>query len=151
MTLLASLHQVLVILHPVGVASDVDEMTAVDQPVDERGGHDLVAEHGAPLLESLVGGEHGRDSLVAGVDELEEEHGAVLVDRQVADLIDRQEGRTGEHAQPARQVAAEPGLGQRVDQPGEGVVVDGPAGFGPGDSEAYLRNRTWIIRWREKL
>ena len=125
-------------------------MTVVDQPVDERGGHDLVAEHGALLLESLVGGEHGRGSLVAGVDELEEEHGAVLADRQVADLVDRQEGRTGEHGQPARQVAGGPGLGQRLDQPGEGAVVDAPAGFGRGDREAYLRNRTWIIRWREK-
>lgn len=34
--------------HPVGVASDVDEVTVVDQPVDERGGQDLVAENGAP-------------------------------------------------------------------------------------------------------
>ena len=150
MTFLAGLQQVLMILHPVGVALDADEMTVVVQPVDERGGHDLVAEHGALLLESLVGDEHGRDSLVAGVDELEEEHGAVLVDRQVTDRVDRQEGRTGEHVQPSRQVAAEPGLGQRVDQPGEGAAIDGPAGFGRGDREAYLRSRTWIIRWREK-
>ncbi len=87
-TLLAGL-QLLMMPHRVGVASNVDDLTVVDQPVD-----DLVAAHGAPLLESLVGGEHGRDSVVVGVDELEEERGAVLADRQVADLVDhRRAGR----------------------------------------------------------
>ena len=39
-----------------------------------------------------------------GVDELEEQHGAVLTDRQVADLVEHKEGGMGEHTQPARQV-----------------------------------------------
>ena len=51
-------------------------------------------------LETFVRRQHSRRPLVPGVDELEEEHGAVLVDRQVADLVDRQQGRMGEHAQP---------------------------------------------------
>ena len=63
-----------------------------------------------------------------GVDELEEEHGAVLVDRQVADLVDHQQGRMGEHAQPPGQIAGGLGLGEGLDQPRERAVVDAPAG-----------------------
>ena len=74
----AGLQQVLMIPHAVGVPSDVDDMAVVDQPVDQSGGHHLVAEHAAPVLEALVRGQHGRGPLVSGVDELEEEHGAVL-------------------------------------------------------------------------
>ena len=86
------------ILHPVAVALDVDDVAVVHKAVDESRRHDLVAEHATPVLETLVRRQHSRRPLVPGVDELEEEHGAVLVDRQVADLIGHQQGRMGEHA-----------------------------------------------------
>ena len=123
--------------HAVGVPSDVDDMAVVDQPVDERGGHHLVAEHAAPVLEALVRRQHRRRSLMPGVDELEEEHGAVLADRQVADLVDHQQGGMRQHAQPARQVAGGLGLGEGLDEPREGSVIDAPSGLGRGDREAY--------------
>ena len=62
--------------HPVAVAPDVDDVAAVEEPVQQRGGHDLVVEDLPPLLEALVRGEYGRSMLVAAVDELEEEDGA---------------------------------------------------------------------------
>ena len=68
--------ELLVLAHSVAVAADVDDVAVVQQPVDERGGHDFVAEHGARLLEALVRGEHGGGLLVAGVDELDEQHRA---------------------------------------------------------------------------
>jgi hypothetical protein len=40
--------------HPVAVAADVDDVTVMDEPVDQGAGHDLVAEDLAPLLEALV-------------------------------------------------------------------------------------------------
>ena len=58
-------------------------MALVQEPVDERRRHDLVAEHVSPFLEALVRGQHRRRPLVPGVDQL-----AVLADRQVADLVD---------------------------------------------------------------
>ena len=70
-----------VMTHPVAVAADVDDVTVVEQPVDERCSHDLVAQDLAPLLEALIGREHGGCVLVAPVDQLEEEHGAGRADR----------------------------------------------------------------------
>ena len=124
------------ILHPVAVAPDVDDVAVVHKAVDESRRHDLVAEHATPVLETLVRRQHSRRPLVPGVDELEEEHGAVLVDRQVADLVDHQQGRMGEHAQPPGQIAGGLGLGEGLDQPRERAVVDAPAGLGRRDREA---------------
>ena len=39
--------------HPVAVAPDVDHVGAVEQPVQQRGGHDLVVQDLSPLLEAL--------------------------------------------------------------------------------------------------
>ena len=74
--------------HPVAVAADVDDVAVVQEAVDQPGGHHLVAEHTAPFLEALVRSEHRRGTLVAGVDELEEQDRALLGHRQVADLAD---------------------------------------------------------------
>ena len=57
-------------------------------PVEQGGGDDGVAEQLAPFREAAIGGgDHGA-LLVAGVDELEEQIGAVGVDGDVADLVD---------------------------------------------------------------
>jgi len=42
-----------VLAHPVAVAADVDDVAMVNEPVDERAGHDVVAEDLAPLVETL--------------------------------------------------------------------------------------------------
>jgi len=40
--------------HPVAVAPDVDDVAVVQDTVDQRGRHDVVAEHAAPFFEPLV-------------------------------------------------------------------------------------------------
>ena len=116
--------------HPVAVAPDVDDVAMVQEPVDERRRHDLVAEHVSPFLEALVRGQHRRRPLVPGVDQLEEEHGAVLADRQVADLVDHEQRGMRQHAQPPGQRSRGPGVGERVDQACQRPVVDASAGLG---------------------
>ena len=74
-----------VVPHAVAVAPDVDDVAAVQQSVEQGGGHDLVAEDVAPLLEALVRGQDRRGALVAPVDELEEEDGAGIAARVSAD------------------------------------------------------------------
>jgi hypothetical protein len=58
-------------------------------------GHDVVAEDLAPLLEALVGGEHGGGSARSGgLMSWKKCMAPVAGDRQVADLVDH-EDRTG--------------------------------------------------------
>ena len=68
---------------PVAVAGDLDHDGVVQQPVQERGGHDSVAEHFAPLAETAVGRQDDGTALVAGIDELEEQVRAALLNGQV--------------------------------------------------------------------
>ena len=84
--------------HPVGVPADVDDVAVVDQAVNKSRCNLLVAEHAAPVHEALVRGQHGRYPLVPGVDELEEQQGAVLVDREIVNLVDHQQRGIGEYA-----------------------------------------------------
>jgi len=56
-----------VLAHAVAVAADRHNVAVVHEAIDERGGHDLVAEHGAPLFKALVGRQDGRGVLVARV------------------------------------------------------------------------------------
>lgn len=79
--------------HPVAVAADVDDVAVVEQPIDQRPSHEIVAEDLAPFVEGLVRGQDGGGRLVPAGHELEEEHGAVARDRQIADLVnDEQRG-----------------------------------------------------------
>jgi len=67
---------------------DVGVVGVVDEAVDGRGGHDVVAEGLAPAGEREVGRDDHGPGLVAGCDELEEQRGRCGVEREVADLVD---------------------------------------------------------------
>ena len=110
-------------------------MAAVQESVEQRGGHDLVTEDPAPLLAALVGGEHGRGVLVAPVDELEEEGGSALAQREIADLVNDQQRRVGEGLEAPVEVPGGPGLLEGVDEFGQGAVVDPAAALGGGDGD----------------
>ncbi len=99
-----------VLPHPVAVATDVDDMTVVQQTIDEGSGHDLVAQDLSPVLEAFVGGEHSGGALIAPVDELEEEHRARGADGQVADLVDDQERGIGEDLEAVSELAGDFGF-----------------------------------------
>ena len=53
----------------------------VDEPVDHRGGGDLVAEDFAPPAERVVAGDDERGPFVAAADELEEQGRCLGVER----------------------------------------------------------------------
>ena len=86
--------QVSVVPHPKAVAPDVDDVTVMDEPVDQRRRHHVVAEDLAPFLEALVRGQHGGCVFVATGHELKEEHRPRASDGEVADLIDDQQRPT---------------------------------------------------------
>ena len=64
--------------------------------VDQRGGHVLVAEHSRPAGELDVRGVDDAPGLVGIRYDLEQEPGALFVDRHVAELVDDQEPRPGD-------------------------------------------------------
>src|ERR1700675_1898724 len=64
----------------------------VEEAVEDGGGDGGVpVEDGCPLLEGFVGGQDYGSAFVARADDLEEEVGSVLVDGEVADLVEDQE------------------------------------------------------------
>src|SRR5213593_5241066 len=69
---------------PVALAPDVDRDRVVEEAVEDRGGDHRVPEHVAPRAETLIARQDDGAALVAAGDELEEEIGAVAVDRDVA-------------------------------------------------------------------
>src|SRR5690606_28776573 len=125
-----------VVAHAVAVAADAHDVAVVEQAVDQRGRHDLVAKDLAPLLEALVAGEHGRGRLVAPGHELEEEHGPGAAHWQIADLVHHEDGRVGEHLEPLLELARGLRLFQAGDEVGERAVVDAPAALGCGNGAA---------------
>ena len=72
----------------VGVAGEGEDLGVVDQAVDHRGRDDVVGEGLTPAPEGQVRSDHDRALLVAGRDELEEQVRGVLVERDVANLVD---------------------------------------------------------------
>jgi len=110
--------------HPVAVATDVDDVAVMQDAVEECGGHDVVAEDVAPLLERLVGGEDGGGPFIAPADELEEQHGPGAGVGQVADLVHDEESRMGEDLEPMGEPPGGLGFLQGLDEVGQGAVVE---------------------------
>ena len=76
------------VLEPVAVAAEDDDLGVVDETVDEGGDGDGVAEALGPGGERLVRGDDEAAAFFAGRDECEQECCGVGVDGDVADLID---------------------------------------------------------------
>ncbi len=87
----AILPDVTVISHAVTVPSDVDDVTVVEQAVDEGAGHDVVTEDRAPVFKALVAGKDRRGVFVPPAHELEKEHGPIATDGEIANLIHDQQ------------------------------------------------------------
>ena len=76
----------------VAVTADGDDMTVVQQPIEDSGGHHCVTEHLAPLADRPVAGLQQAAAFVAAGDQLEEQVGRTRLRRQVAQLVDGLEG-----------------------------------------------------------
>ena len=74
-------------LEPKALALDVDGYRMVQQAVEDRAGDDRIAKHFAPRTQTLIAGDDDRAALVAARNQLEEQVGALAVDRQIADLV----------------------------------------------------------------
>lgn len=75
---------------------NLDDLSVVHGGVDQRGGHILVAERASPAGELDVRGVDDAPGLAGIRYDLEQELGALLVDRHVVELVDDQEPRPGD-------------------------------------------------------
>ena len=80
-------------------------------------------------LKPAIGGKDGGALLVAGVDQLEEQVGAAGLDRQVADLIDDEQGDPVDVAQARLEGTGAFGLGERGNEFGQGREIDALMGL----------------------
>src|SRR6266567_4999759 len=82
------------VFHAETLPFDDDGLGMMQQPIQDRGGQGaIMVENRGPLLKSAVGGQDDRPLFIAQGDDLEEEIGAHLVNREVAELVeDEQRG-----------------------------------------------------------
>ena len=120
---------------PVARAFDLDDDGVVHEQAEECRGDDRAAEDLAPFGEAAVRGQDHRAFIVADVDQLEEQVAATGHDRQVADLVDDEQGGPAVEPDMLTQRALAFGLGKRNDQIGERGEVDALAGLDGFDAE----------------
>src|SRR5258705_10140501 len=107
----------------------------MQEPVEDRGGQDLVAEDGAPLRHHLVGRNEQTAALVAARDELKEEMRAAAFEGQIAELIDEEELRLTVKHQPIRELSVRFGFRERGQECGGTREEDGVPGLDDGAAE----------------
>ena len=117
------------IAHSVAGALDLYDDGVVQQSVEQRGGHYGVAEDLSPFGKAAIRGEDHGAFFIASVDQLEEQIGPALGDRQVADLIDDKQCGTGVEADFLGQSSFAFSLDHGIDQFGESGSVDAFAGL----------------------
>src|SRR5262245_61462752 len=99
------------------------------EAVDHGGGHDVVAEDFSPAAERLVGGDDQRCAFVAGRHQLEEQVGRLGFERDVADLVDDQQGVAPESGEFGVDASGLVGFGEAGDPFGGGGEQDSVAGL----------------------
>ena len=119
----------------VGVAGEGEDLGVVDEAVDHGCGDDVVGEGLAPAAEGQVRGDHDRAVFVAGGDELEEQVRGVLVERDVADLVDDDQLVAADLLQLGLEASGLVGVGEAGDPVAGGVEQHRVAGVGGFDAE----------------
>lgn len=106
------------VLQAVRPARYLDHRAVVAQPVGDRRGRDVAAEHVAPPADRHVGRDDRRPlERVAPVHQLEQQVGALLPDIEVAQLVYYQQAAVLVEPHPARQRLLRRGVLEVLDQP----------------------------------
>ena len=113
----------------------------MQEAVEQRGGDDGIAEDVSPLGEAAVRGEDHGALFVASIDELEEEIAAAGNDRELADLVDNEQGEAAEVSDSLAKGAVAFGFDEGCDDVGERAEVDAAAGFDRLDAEGEAQVR----------
>ena len=123
------------VFEAVAVAFEGEDLGVVNEPVDHRGGGDVVAEDLAPGAEGLVAGDDQRGAFVAAGDEHEHQVRGLRVERDVADLVDDQQRDPLQPVELCVEAAVALGVGEQRDPFGRGAERDAVAGQAGADPE----------------
>jgi hypothetical protein len=121
----------------------------MEEPVQDGGGQDLIAEDRAPLRHHLIGGDQQAAALVAPRDQLEEEMGAAPLEGQIAELVDDQQLRLGEKHQPVGELTIGLGPRERAEERGRTDEEDRVPRFDDGAPEGDRQMRLADAGWAE--
>src|SRR5215813_766275 len=124
------------------LALNDDGIDVVEDAVEDGGGERaVVVEDLRPVLVGTIGGDHHRRALVALADDLKQQIGTVLIDRQVAELVDDQQ--VGLEIAADLPLEAAGGLrgGERIDDVDGGGEERGVAADAGGMAECYADMR----------
>lgn len=126
------------VLESVAGAFEGQDVGVVDDAVDHRRGDDLITEYVSPAGEGQVRGQNQRGVFVAAGDQLEEQVGRVLLEGDVADLVDDEQTDATQLDQLGGQPPCIVGgfkASDPVHRGGEGDAMSGLGGFdGQSDS-----------------
>ena len=71
----------------VGIAGNFDNFAVMNQTVNNGVCDDSVAKHISPFRKRLISGKDSRSELISRGNQLKETKGGVLINRQIADLV----------------------------------------------------------------
>src|SRR3546814_12193361 len=74
-------------LEPPALVAGLDDVAVMGEPIEQRGGHFGIAEHGRPFAERQVGGDDDRGVFVTSADEMEQQLPASAGERQIAHFV----------------------------------------------------------------
>jgi hypothetical protein len=96
----------------------------VGQAIEQGASEPLGAKHAGPFIERQVAGHDGGASLVALAEDLEQQFGAGLRQRHIAEFVDDQELVAGDLALQAQEPLLVAGLNQLLHEGGGGREAD---------------------------
>ncbi len=125
----------------VAIAPNVDDVTVMQEPVDEGAGHDVIAEDLAPGFKAFVARQHRGRVFVAPTHQLIKQLRAGARDREIADFVDDHQTRRDERAQSSRVLPRLLRLFQPENQIGQRRVIHAapPLGRGNGETNREVR------------
>lgn len=137
--------------HAVAVAANIDDVAVMEEPINQRAGHHVVAEDVAPFFEAFITREDGRRVFVPTTRELEKQLRADARDREIADFIDDHQTRKDERPHAPREMARLLRFFEPKNKIGERRIVDAASTLRGRDGQANREMRFpdawWSPQW----
>jgi len=123
------------LFEPVALAVQLQNVDVMRQPIEQRAGQPLAAEDAGPFLEWQVRRDDGRAAFVTLAEDLEEQLGAGLRERHVAEFVNDEQFDGGELGLEFQETFFVARLDQLMNETGRGEEGDGEATLARGEAK----------------